>query len=70
MEDQGYIKGRDVNEPNTPGLPRRLYKVTGLGQQALAMWNAAQAGQATWGKLKPAGAQGKGIVLAQRVRER
>jgi PadR family transcriptional regulator, regulatory protein PadR len=56
MEDQGYIKGREVKEPNTPGLPRRLYKITGIGERALAMWDAAQAVQATWGKLKPAGA--------------
>jgi DNA-binding PadR family transcriptional regulator len=56
MEDQSYIKGREVKVEGMPGLPRRLYKITGLGQQALAMWNAAQAVQATWGKLKPAGA--------------
>jgi PadR family transcriptional regulator PadR len=56
MEDQGYIKGREVKVKGTPGLPRRLYKVTGLGQQALAMWDAAQAVRANWGKFKPVGA--------------
>jgi len=56
MEDQGYITGRVVKDPNTAGLPRRLYKITGLGQRELAKWNAAQVVEATWGKLKPAGA--------------
>jgi DNA-binding PadR family transcriptional regulator len=55
MEDQGYIKGREVKVEGAPGLPRRLYKIAGLGQKVLAMWGAAQQVQATWGKLKPAG---------------
>jgi DNA-binding PadR family transcriptional regulator len=56
MEGQGLITGREVKEDGMPGPPRRLYKVTGLGQKALTVWNAAQAADAAWGKLKPAGA--------------
>ena len=56
MEDQGFIKGREVKKKGTPGMPRRLYKVTGLGQRALAAWEAAQSAWAGAGSLKPAGA--------------
>ena len=58
MEDQGFIKGREVKEKGTPGMPRRLYRITGLGQRALA---AREAAQSAWdaapiGNFKPAGA--------------
>ena len=58
MEDQGFVKGREVKEEGTPGMPRRLYRITGLGQRALA---ARQAAQTAWdaaptGSLKPVGA--------------
>lgn len=54
MEDQGLIKGREVKVEGAPGLPRRLYRITGLGERSLSTWNAAQA---AWsGALKPAGA--------------
>jgi DNA-binding PadR family transcriptional regulator len=56
MEDQGLIKGREVKVQGTPGLPRRLYKISGHGQQALAAWRAAQAAWGAAGKLKPVGA--------------
>lgn len=56
MEDQGLIKGREVKAPGTPGLPRRQYKITGHGQQALAAWNAAQAAWNSADAAKPAGA--------------
>ena len=42
MEDKGYLKARHVKEPKTPGMPKRLYKVTGLGQRAYAAWQQAQ----------------------------
>ena len=56
MEDQGFIKGREVKEKGTPGIPRRLYRITGLGQRALAAWDAAQSTWNKMGNLKPAGA--------------
>jgi PadR family transcriptional regulator, regulatory protein PadR len=55
MEDQGFINGREVKLEGTPGMPRRLYRITGLGQRALA---AREAAQVAWdaGGLKPTGA--------------
>lgn len=35
MEDKGFITGREVKEPQWAGMPRRLYKITGQGQQVL-----------------------------------
>jgi DNA-binding PadR family transcriptional regulator len=33
LEEKGFIKSReDTSEPSPPGMPRRLYKVTGYGQ--------------------------------------
>ena len=43
MEDKGYIKSRQVKEEKTPGMPKRLYHVTGLGQRTYAAWLQAQA---------------------------
>jgi len=43
MEDKGYLKSWQVKEPKTPGMPKRMYKVTGLGQRAYAAWRQAQA---------------------------
>lgn len=46
MEDKGLIKSHAVKEEGTPGMPRRLYRITGLGQRALAAWRQAQ--QSFW----------------------
>ena len=54
MEDQGYIEGREIKGVGMPGMPRRLYKIKGLGIRALAAHDAAQA--AFRGRLQPAGA--------------
>ncbi len=40
MEDKGYLTSRE--EACRPGLPRRLYKITDLGQKVLAAWRTAQ----------------------------
>jgi hypothetical protein len=39
-----------------PGLPRRLYRMTGLGKAALAAWNAADVAWRGASALKPTGA--------------
>lgn len=54
MEDQGFVKGREVKEEGSPGMPRRLYKITGLGQTALQAHEAAQS--ILGSRLSPAGA--------------
>ncbi len=39
MEERGYISShREEVWPGTRGIPRRLYKPTGLGQRVLAAW--------------------------------
>jgi len=39
MEDKGYITSRQEEKlPGAIGLPRRLYKLTGLGQRVLCAW--------------------------------
>ncbi|TRD13877.1 PadR family transcriptional regulator [Palleronia caenipelagi] len=43
MERKGYIESRQEIVPSVPGMPRRLYRVTGLGQQALSAADAARA---------------------------
>ena len=43
MEDKGYIKSRAIKEEGASGMPKRLYRVTGLGQKAYAAWQQAQA---------------------------
>jgi DNA-binding PadR family transcriptional regulator len=34
MVDKGLVESHAVKPAHEPGLPRRLYRVTGLGQQA------------------------------------
>ena len=42
MEDKGYIESRTEKRPTgTRGLPRRMYKATGLGQTVLSAWELA-----------------------------
>jgi PadR family transcriptional regulator, regulatory protein PadR len=55
MEDQGFVKGREAKHEGTPGMPRRLYKITGLGQRVFAAWEAAQSAWDADGP-KPVGA--------------
>jgi len=44
MEDKGLVDGREESAPaGAQGPPRRLYKVTGLGQRALHAHEAALA---------------------------
>ena len=45
MEKKGLVSSREESEETVPGLPRRLYSVTGLGQQA---FRAQQAASAAW----------------------
>lgn len=39
MEEKGYISSRQEDQlPGAIGLPRRLYKLTGLGARVLSAW--------------------------------
>lgn len=39
MEDKGYLTSRqEESPPGALGLPRRLYKLTGLGQRVVQAW--------------------------------
>jgi DNA-binding PadR family transcriptional regulator len=39
MEDKGFIESREeAQAPGAVGLPRRLYKITGFGQNVLTAW--------------------------------
>jgi DNA-binding PadR family transcriptional regulator len=36
LEDKGYVKAKEEAPPaGTGGMPRRLYRITGLGQKVL-----------------------------------
>jgi len=35
MEDKGYVKSRTEKDELMPGMPRRIYRATGLGELAL-----------------------------------
>lgn len=52
MEDKGFLESREeASTPGYIGIPRRLYKVTGLGERAL---RAAEMGEAVMaGRLVP-----------------
>jgi DNA-binding PadR family transcriptional regulator len=54
MEDAKWISARTMKDEHASGLPRRLYRITGLGQRALAAREAAQSVLA--GRPVPAGA--------------
>lgn len=47
MEQKGYIESRQEIDTSISGMPRRLYKINGLGQKLL---NAADAAQAAFGE--------------------
>lgn len=43
MQDKGYIQSRQEEpEPQSSGLPRRLYRATGYGQRAFEVWQFAR----------------------------
>ena len=43
MADKGLLESRGVKPEHEPGLPRRLFTATGLGQRVHAAWQVAQA---------------------------
>lgn len=34
MGEKGYVESRQEKDPRLPGMPRRLYKPSGLGEKA------------------------------------
>ena len=49
MAEKGYVKSRQEKSPKDPGMPRRLYKITGEGARALRAADAALAASAIGG---------------------
>ena len=43
MAEKGYVTSSEVKEPGQSGLPRRVFRVTGLGHRAYQAWEAARA---------------------------
>lgn len=43
MVEKGYLKSRHEKDPTDPGMPRRLYIISGEGQRALQIEDAARA---------------------------
>jgi DNA-binding PadR family transcriptional regulator len=44
MEDKGYVESwEEEPRPGAIGLPRRLYRVTGLGKRVFQAWQLARA---------------------------
>ena len=43
MVDKGYLTSRQEDSPNDPGIPRRLYMITGEGARAMRIADAAMA---------------------------
>jgi len=41
LEDKGFIESREEVQPNMPGMPRRLYKVTGYGRKVYLLLRQA-----------------------------
>ncbi|WP_157814983.1 PadR family transcriptional regulator [Sagittula sp. P11] len=41
MVEKGYLSSRRESSPKDPGMPRRLYMITGEGQRALRVADAA-----------------------------
>jgi DNA-binding PadR family transcriptional regulator len=42
MEEEGYLVSRHEDDPSVPGMPRRLYRPTGLGQNQFNVWHMVQ----------------------------
>ena len=52
MQDKGYLESRqEAMPPGAIGLPRRLYRPTGLALRALGAWRAAE--QIYWRHPEP-----------------
>lgn len=49
MVEKGYLKSRQEKTPSDPGLPRRLYSITGEGARALKVADAARSAAAALG---------------------
>ncbi|MEP1694945.1 MAG: PadR family transcriptional regulator [Paracoccaceae bacterium] len=45
MEKKGLVASRQEDAPQTPGMPRRLYKITGVGVSALQAEDVLRAQQ-------------------------
>lgn len=43
MADKGYVTSRQEKEPTDPGMPRRLYSISGQGSRVLNANDAAKA---------------------------
>lgn len=43
MAEKGYLTSRHEKDPKDPGMPRRLYMITGEGARALRIADAAAA---------------------------
>jgi DNA-binding PadR family transcriptional regulator len=44
MEEKGYVASRQEDAPpGQSGLPRRMYRITGLGRRVLAAWEMVEA---------------------------
>ena len=43
LEDKGFVISRSEQRPGVAGMPRRLYRITGLGQRALRARRSALA---------------------------
>lgn len=42
MENKGFVESREESRsPSEGGIPRRLYKITGLGERAIAAYEGA-----------------------------
>lgn len=55
MQEKGYLESRQEPLPEGAiGLPRRLYRPTGLAMRILAAWRAAEASYRLTGKVQEA----------------
>lgn len=43
MTEKGFVKSKQEKDPNDPGMPRRIYAITGEGARALQAKDAADA---------------------------
>lgn len=43
MEEKGYVSSRHEKDPRDPGMPRRMFMITGKGVSALSIADASLA---------------------------
>lgn len=49
MEKKGYVNSRHEEKPDTmPGMPRRLYQITGYGSKIYEAWQLAVQARRNW----------------------